>query len=65
MCAGTLGKGKLVDDLDPSQFDSPMRVLSLSSSTKDFKHLLTPVNLKEVFDYPEEFVFPKALHLNL
>ena len=46
-----------MDDLDPSQFDSLVKVLSLPSSTRDFRNLLTLTNLKEVFDHPEEFVF--------
>ena len=49
-CVGTLGRGKLVDDLSPSQFDSLVKVLSLPSSVRDFKFFLTPTNLQGVFD---------------
>ena len=38
-CAGTLSKGKLVDYLSPSQFDSLVQVLSLLSSARDFRVL--------------------------
>ena len=62
--AGTLGQGKLVDDLSPSQFDSLVKVLSLLSSARDFRHLLMPANLREIFDHPKEFVLPKVPRLN-
>ena len=64
MYASTLGWGKLVDDLSPSQFDSLVKVLSLLSFVRDFRHLMTPTNLREVFDHPKEFVVPKVLRLN-
>ena len=63
MCA-TLGWGKPVDDLNLSQFDSLVRVLSLLSSTRDFRHLLMPTNLREVFDHPQEFVLSNVPYLN-
>ena len=53
-----------MDDLDQSQFDSLVKVLSLSSSARDVRCLLAPINLREVFDHLEEFVLPKVLHLN-
>ena len=53
-----------MDHLDLSQFDSLVKVLSLPSSAKDFRHLLTPTNLKEVFDHLEEFVLLKVPYLN-
>ena len=61
---GTLGRGKLVDDLGPSQFDSLVKILSLPSSAKDYRFLLTLTNLWEVFDQPEEFTIPKVLYFN-
>ena len=63
-CASTLGRGKLVDVLSSSQFDSLVKVLSLLSSAQDFRHLLKLVNLREVFDHPKEFVLLKIPHLN-
>ena len=59
-----MGWGKLVDDLSPSQFDSLVKVLSLPSSTRDFRHFLTSANLQEVFDHPEDFILLKVLRLN-
>ena len=56
-----MGQGKLVDDLSPSKFDSLVKVLSLP---RDFRFLLMPTNLREVFDKPEDFIVPKVLHLN-
>ena len=41
-----------------------MKVLSSPSLERDFRHLLIPTNLKEVFDFPEEFILPKVPHLN-
>ena len=52
-----------MDDLDLSQFDLLVKVLSLPSSMRDFRHLLIPVNHREVFDHHKEFVLPKVLHL--
>ena len=52
-----------MDDLDTSQFDSLVKVLSLLSFTRDFRHFLTLANLKEVFDHPEEFILSKVPHL--
>ena len=49
-----------MDDLDSSQFDSLVKVQSLSSFARDFGHLLAPTNLKEVFDHLEGFVLPKV-----
>ena len=53
-----------MDDLDSSQFDSLVKVLSLPSSARDLRHLLMPANLREVFDHPKEFILSKAPHLN-
>ena len=61
---GNLGQGRLVDDLSPTQFDLLVKVLSRPSSERDFRHLLTPSNLREVFDHPEEFILPKVPRLN-
>ena len=61
---GSLSGGKLFDDLSPAQFDSLVKVLSLSSTKRDFRHLLTPSNIREVFDYSEEFILLKVLRLN-
>ena len=63
-CAGTLGRGKLVYDLSSSQFDLLVKVLSLPSFAREFRHLLMPTNLQEVFDHLEEFILPKVLYLN-
>ena len=60
-----MSQGKLVDDLSPAQFDTLVKVLSSPSSERDFRHLLTPANLQEVFDRPKEFIIPKVPHLNL
>ena len=38
-----------MDDLSDTQFGALAKVLSLPSSTRDFKYLLTPSNLQEVF----------------
>ena len=63
ICYGlrVLGWGKLVVGLSLSQFDSLVKVLSLLSSVRDFKHLLIVENLWDVFDHLEEFVLPKVL----
>ena len=53
-----------MDDLSLSQFDLLVKVLSLSSFAWDFRHLLTPANLREAFDHPNEFVLLKVPHLN-
>ena len=50
-----MSRGKLVDNLSPTQFNALVKVLSSLSAEKDFRHLLTPVNLQEVFDLPEAF----------
>ena len=60
----TLGLGKLVDDLSLAQFDLLVKVLGLPSFVKDFRYLLMPSNLWEVFDHPEEFILPKVPRLN-
>ena len=64
MCASTLGWEKLVDGLCPAQFDLLVKVLSLYSFVRDFRHLLTPLTLQEVFDYPKEFILSKVPQLN-
>ena len=61
---GTLSRGKLIDDLSSAQFDDLVKVLSSLSPERNFKHLLTPTNLQEVFDLPEEFILPKVPYLN-
>ena len=53
-----------MDNVDPSQSDSLVKVLSLPSSARDLRHLLTPTNLREVFDHPKEFILPKVPYLN-
>ena len=58
-----MSQGKLVDDLSPTQFEALVKVLISPSAERDFRHLLTHANLKEVFDLPEEFI-PKVLYLN-
>ena len=63
MWAGSLGGGKLVDDLSPAQFDSLVKVVSRPSAERDFKYLLMPPNLWEVFDHLEEFILLKVLRL--
>ena len=64
MWAGSLSQGKLINDLNLAQFDSLVKVLSRSSTEKDFRYPLTPPNLREVFDHPGEFILPKVLQLN-
>ena len=59
-----MSRGKLVNDLSPTQCESLVKVLSSPSAERDFKHLLTPSNLQEVFDHPEEFILPQVPHLN-
>ena len=59
-----MSRGKLVDNLSPTQFDTLVKVLSSPSAERDFKHLLTPANLQELFDLPEEFILPTVPHLN-
>ena len=61
---GDLSQGKLVDDLSPAQFHLMVKVLSCPSSERDFRYLLTPSNLREVFDHPKEFILPKVSRLN-
>ena len=39
LCVPTLGRGKLMDDLDSSQFDLLVKLPSLPSSARDFRHL--------------------------
>ena len=41
-----------------------MKVLSSLRFERDFKHLLTPANLQEVFNLLEEFILSKVPHLN-
>ena len=53
-----MSRGKLDDDLSPAQFNALVKVLSSSSAEKDFRHLLTPTNLQEVFDLPKAFFLP-------
>ena len=53
-----MSRGKLVDDLSPAQFNALVKVLSLLSAEKDFRHLLMSANLEEVFDLPEAFFLP-------
>ena len=59
-----MSRGKHVDDLSPTQFDTLVKVLSSLSTKRDFKHLLKPANLQDVFDLPKEFILPKVPHLN-
>ena len=46
---GSLSRGKLFDDLSPAQFDLLVNILSHPSSERDFRYILTPLNLREVF----------------
>ena len=48
--------GKLVDDLDPAQFDLMVQVLSHLTLEKDYKLLLLLKDIREVVDNLEEFV---------
>ena len=43
-------------DLDSRRFDPLLRVLNRSSSKRDFKILLSPMNIQEVVDNSKEFV---------
>ena len=54
----------LVNDLSPAQFDSLVKVLSLMGTERDIRHLLTPSNIREVFDYLKEFIPPKVPRMN-
>ena len=53
-----------MDDLSDTQFGALAKVLSLLSSARDFKYLLTPSNLQEVFVEPKDFVIPLVPHLH-
>ena len=58
--AGSVSQGKLIDGLSLAQFDSLVKLLSLLSTERDFRHLLTRSNLWEVFDHPVELIIPKV-----
>ena len=64
MWIGNLGRGKLVDDLSPAQFDLLVKVLSRLINERDFRYFLTPSNLQEVFNHLEDFILPKVSRLN-
>ena len=49
-----------MDELGPSQFSALARVLSLPSSERDFKLLLSPSNLRALFVEPEDFDVPSV-----
>ena len=53
-----------MDDLGASQFNALARVLSLPSSERDFKLLLSPSNIQAVFVEPEDFVVPSVPRLH-
>ena len=53
-----------MDDLSANQFNVLARVISLSSSARDFKHLLSPSNLHMAFAEPEDFVTPTVPRLH-
>ena len=53
-----------MDNLTAYQFSALARVLSLPSSEKDFKLLLSPSSLQAVFTEPEDFVVPSVPHLH-
>ena len=53
-----------MDDLGASQFSALARVLSLPSLERDFKLLLSPLNLQAVFAKPEDFVVPLVPRLH-
>ena len=50
---------QLVTNLPTTSKNKP-----LDKPTQDFKHLLMPANLQDVFDHSEEFVLPKVSYLN-
>ena len=52
-----------MDDLSANQFSALAKVLSLPSTTRDFKHLLSPSNLLAAFSKPDDFVSPTVPHL--
>ena len=53
-----------MDDLGASQFSALARVLSLPSSERDFKLLLSPSNIQAIFVEPEDFVVLSVPHLH-
>ena len=53
-----------MDDLSANQFSALVRVLSFLSSTRDFKHLLSPSNLQAAFTEPQDFVIPTMPHFH-
>ena len=53
-----------MDDLNPTQFDLLVPVLSRSSSERNFKLLLSPKNIWKLIDNLEDFVPQKVLRLN-
>ena len=59
--AGVWSRGKLVDALNPAQFDRLVHVLSHPSSKRDFKLLLSSANIWEVVDSLKEFIPQKVL----
>ena len=61
----TFSRGKPIDDLSPARLiDLLVKILSLSSSVRGFRHFLTPSNLREVFDHPNNFILLKVSRLN-
>ena len=53
-----------MDDLSDTQFGALAKVLSLLSSARDFKYMLTLSNLQEVFVEPKDFVIPSVPRLH-
>ena len=53
-----------MDDLSSTQFDLLVRVLHFPASERDFKFLLTPENIQEAIDHPEEFVSQDISRIN-
>ena len=53
-----------MDDLGANQFSALAKVLSLPSSERDFKLMLSPLNLQAVFAEPEDFIVPSVPRLH-
>ena len=46
----------MVDDISPGQLDLPTHALRFLALEQDHKKLLTPENIQEVIDNPEDFI---------
>ena len=60
----TLGQVKLGDDLVANQFNALVIVLSLSNLERDFKLLLSFLNLQAVFVKHKDFIIPSMPRLH-